>query len=94
MQASVAIAAVAVVTGGFAGTTSTSSILNPLLTTGALAPWIALGMVAATGLVAALTKAALRGRRASAVQAATGFFYLAVVTAFTAQVAVTTRFLE
>jgi hypothetical protein len=94
MLASVAIAAVAVVTGGFAGTTSTSSILNPLLTTGALAPWIALGMVAATGLVAALTKAALRGPRASAVQAATGFFYLAVVTAFTAQVAVTTRFLE
>ena len=61
---------------------------------GALAPWIALGMVAATGLIAVLVKAALRGDRASAVQSATGFYYLAVVTAFTAEVAVKTRFLD
>jgi hypothetical protein len=40
-----------------------------------------------------MVKATLRGRRASAVQSATGFFYLAVVTAFTAEVAVKTRFL-
>ena len=65
----------------------------PLLTVGALAPWIALGMVAATGLIAGFIKAVLKGERASAVQSATGFYYLAVVTAFTAEVAVKTRFL-
>lgn len=59
-----------------------------------LAPWIALGMIVATALIAVLVKAALRGERASAVQSATGFYYLAVVTAFTAEVAVKTRFLE
>jgi hypothetical protein len=36
----------------------------------------------------------LKGERASAVQSATGFYYLAVVTAFTAEVAVKTRFLD
>ena len=36
---------------------------------------------------------AARATRASAVQSATGFYYLAVVTAFTAEVAVKTRFL-
>ena len=45
-------------------------------------------------LVAVLVKAALRGERPSAVQSATGFYYLAVVTAFTAEVAVKTRFLD
>ena len=40
-----------------------------------------------------MVKATLRGSRASAVQSATGFFYLAVVTAFTAEVAVKMRFL-
>ena len=70
-----------------------SDAFNPLLTAGALAPWIALGMVGTTGLIAVMVKATLRGARASAVQSATGFFYLAVVTAFTAEVAVKTRFL-
>ena len=84
--------AIAVISGGFAGTGS-SQAFTPLLTAGALAPWIALGMVAATALVAALTRAALRGERASAVQSATGFYYLAVVTALTAELAVKTRFL-
>jgi hypothetical protein len=84
---------VAVVTAGFSGVESGTAI-NPLLTVGALAPWIALGMVVATGLIAVLVKAALRGDRASAVQSATGFYYLAVVTAFTAEVAVKTRFLD
>jgi hypothetical protein len=83
---------VAIVTSGFGGTTS-SAALNPLLTTGALAPWIAIGMAAATLLIAGLVHAALRGERASAVQSATGFYYLAVVTAFTAEIAVKTRFL-
>jgi hypothetical protein len=90
--ASVVVAALAVVSAGFSGVSSSSAI-NPLLTAGALAPWIALGMIAATALIAVLVKAALKGERASAVQSATGFYYLAVVTAFTAEVAVKTRFL-
>ena len=90
---SVPLAGVAVISAGFSGVESGTAI-NPLLTVGALAPWIALGMVAATGLIAVLVKAALRGDRASAVQSATGFYYLAVVTAFTAEVAVKTRFLD
>jgi hypothetical protein len=89
---SVVAAAIAVITAGFSGVEMSTSV-NPLLTAGALAPWIALGMVAATALIAALVKAALKGERASAVQSATGFYYLAVVTAFTAEVAVKTRFL-
>ena len=40
-----------------------------------------------------MMRAALKGERASAVQSATGFFYLAVVTAFTAELAVKVRFL-
>ncbi len=88
----VAIEAVAVISSGFSGV-GESADFNPLLTAGALAPWIALGMVAVTALVAGFVRATLKGARASAVQAATGFFYLAVVTAFTAEVAVKTRFL-
>jgi hypothetical protein len=93
LLASVAVAAAAVISAGFTGV-ETSTAINPLLTAGALAPWIALGMVAATALIAALVKAVLKGERASAVQSATGFYYLAVVTAFTAEVAVKTRFLD
>jgi hypothetical protein len=88
----VAAEAVAVLTSGFGGVGSSNEI-NPLLTAGALAPWIALGMVGTTALIAVLVKLVLRGARASAVQSATGFFYLAVVTAFTAEVAVKVRFL-
>lgn len=87
------VVAAAVFSAGFSGVEDSTAI-NPLLTAGALAPWIALGMVAATALIAALAKAVLKGERASAVQSATGFYYLAVVTAFTAEVAVKTRFLE
>jgi hypothetical protein len=50
-------------------------------------------MAAATLLIAVVVRAALRGERAAAVQSATGFYYLAVVTAFTAEIAVRTRFL-
>jgi hypothetical protein len=82
----------AIATSGFGGTPS-SAQLNPLLTAGALAPWIAIGMAAATLLIAIVVRAALRGERAAAVQSATGFYYLAVVTAFTAEIAVRTRFL-
>jgi hypothetical protein len=92
MLIAIAVEAVSVIAGGFGGTGATSSF-NPLLTAGALAPWIALGMVGTTALIGVLVKATLRGSRASAVQSATGFFYLAVVTAFTAEVAVKVRFL-
>jgi len=92
MLIAVVVEAIAIVTSGFGGVESSAS-LNPLLTAGALAPWIALGMVVATLMIALLTRAALKGERASAVQSATGFYYLAVVTAFTAEVAVKTRFL-
>lgn len=90
---SVGVAAVAVISAGFSGV-ETSTSINPLLTAGALAPWIALGMVVATALIAVMVRAVLKGERASAVQSATGFYYLAVVTAFTAEVAVKTRFLD
>jgi hypothetical protein len=89
----VAVSVAATISAGFSGVEDTT-VINPLLTAGALAPWIALGMVAATALIAVLVKAVLRGERASAVQSATGFYYLAVVTAFTAEIAVKTRFLE
>jgi hypothetical protein len=92
MLVAVVVEAVAVIAGGFSGVGS-SEAFNPLLTAGALAPWIALGMVGTTALIAVMVLATLRGTRASAVQSATGFFYLAVVTAFTAEVAVKTRFL-
>jgi hypothetical protein len=92
MLVAVAVEAVAVISGGFGGTDG-SEEFNPLLTAGALAPWIALGMVGTTALIGVMVKATLRGQRASAVQSATGFFYLAVVTAFTAEVAVKVRFL-
>lgn len=92
MLVALGVEAVAVVSGGFRGTGSSQAI-NPLLTAGAVAPWIALGMTGATALIGGLTLAALRGERASAVQSATGFYYLAVVTAFTAELAVKTRFL-
>jgi hypothetical protein len=82
----------AIVSGGFAATEA-SQAFNPLLTAGALAPWIALGMATSTLLIAVLVRAALRGERASAVQSATGFYYLAVVTSFTAEIAIKTRFL-
>jgi hypothetical protein len=92
MLITIPVETVAVISGGFQGTGSSQAI-NPLLTAGALAPWIALGMVGTTLLIAVLTRAALKGERASAVQSATGFYYLAVVTAFTAELAVKTRFL-
>jgi hypothetical protein len=92
MLVAIGLEAVAVIAGGFGGT-GTNEAFNPLLTAGALAPWIALGMTGTTALIGVMVKATLRGERASAVQSATGFFYLAVVTAFTAEVAVKVRFL-
>lgn len=90
--ASVVLEAAAVLAGGF-GPGGDSSQINPLLTSAGLAPWIALGMIGTTALIAVLIRAALRGTRSSAVQAATGFFYLAVITALTAEFAAKVRFL-
>jgi hypothetical protein len=83
---------VGVLLGGF-GPSGDGSRFNPLLTSAGLAAWIALGMVGTTALIAFLIRAALKGQRASAVQAATGFFYLAVITAMTAEFAAKVRFL-
>ncbi|HEX6844786.1 MAG TPA: hypothetical protein VF235_06680 [Actinomycetota bacterium] len=83
---------VAIAATGFGGADRTSDSLNPILAAGDVAPWIALGMAGATLLIAGMTKGALRGTRPSAVQSATGFYYLAVVTAFTAEIAVKTRY--
>lgn len=88
----VVLEAAALLLGGF-GPTEPSSDFNPLLTSAGLASWIALGMVATTALIAFLIRAALKGQRSSAVQAATGFFYLAVITALTAEFAAKVRFL-
>lgn len=82
----------ALLLGGF-GATADDSQFNPLLTSAGLAAWIALGMAGTTLLIAVLIRAALRGQRSSAVQAATGFFYLAVITAMTAEFAAKVRFL-
>jgi hypothetical protein len=88
----VVLESAALLLGGF-GPSADNADFNPLLTSAGLASWIALGMVATTALIAFLIRAALRGQRSSAVQAATGFFYLAVITALTAEFAAKVRFL-
>lgn len=88
----VVLEAAALVLGGF-GPTEPSSQFNPLLTSAGLASWIALGMVGTTALIAVMIRLTLKGPRSSAVQAATGFFYLAVITAMTAEFAAKVRFL-
>src|SRR5207253_121032 len=86
---SVVIEAAGVLAGGFRGAraSAATSSLNPLLTTAGSATWIAIGMVACAGLIAAFIRLTLRGARPTAVQSATGFFYLAVITAVTAEIA-------
>jgi len=88
----VGLEAAALVLGGF-GPSVDNTDFNPLLTSAGLASWIALGMFGTTALIAFLIRAALKGERSSAVQAATGFFYLAVITALTAEFAAKVRFL-
>jgi hypothetical protein len=88
----VALEAVALILGGFEPTEA-SPEFNPLLTSAGLASWIALGMVGTTALIGVMIRLSLRGARSSAVQAATGFFYLAVITAMTAEFAAKVRFL-
>ncbi|HEX8098899.1 MAG TPA: hypothetical protein VF660_01705 [Actinomycetota bacterium] len=94
--ASVALEAAAVIAGGFGPSTSArrSTVINPLLTIAGNSAWIAIGMVACTALIAVMIRLTLRGQRPTAVQSATGFFYLAVITAFTAELAAKVGFLS
>jgi len=92
----VVVEAAAVIAGFGSGNSpggSASKSLNPLLTLGGSASWIAIGMVACTGLIAAFIRLTLRGTRPTAVQSATGFFYLAVITALIAEIAAKVRLL-
>jgi hypothetical protein len=92
--AAVVAEAAAVVVGSLSGKPRTqSTTLNPLLTIAGSSTWIALGMVACTALIAVMIHLTLRGTRPTAVQSATGFFYLAVITAFTAELAAKVGFL-
>ena len=79
---------------GFGGDPASAEGFSPLLGISGLATWLSLGMVACTALIAVLIRASLRSDRSRAVQAATGFFYLAVITAFTAELAAKVGFLE
>jgi hypothetical protein len=90
----VIVEAAAVLAGLGSDGSPTSASVSPLLTVSGNATWIAFGMVACTGLIAAFIKATLRGTRPQAVQSATGFFYLALITAFTAELAGKVRFLQ
>jgi hypothetical protein len=78
---------IALVVAGFGSSSApgpqASGSLNPLLSLGGSAALIAVGMVLCTGLVGVFIALTLRGTRPSAVQSATGFFYLAVITTFT-----------
>jgi hypothetical protein len=88
--AAVIVEAVAVGLLGW-GDASVSSEFSPLLGVAGLTTWLALGMVGATALIAVLIRATLKGGQARAVQAATGFFYLAVITAFAGDMAAKVR---
>jgi len=90
----VLIEAVAVLASLGIPESSAPTSLSPLLTVAGNATWIAFGMVACTGLIAAFIRMTLRGARPAAVQSATGFFYLAVITAFTAELAAKVRLLR
>jgi hypothetical protein len=93
----VVVEGVAVIIGGIGPNgrpgISAGTTISPLLTVAGSATWIAFGMVACTGLIAGFIRATLRGTRPTAVQSATGFFYLAVITALTAELAAKVRFL-
>jgi hypothetical protein len=88
----VVLEAAAVTAGGF-GPVASGPSFNPLLTREGLASWVSIGMVGTTALIAVMIRLTLKGARATAVQAATGFFYLAVVTAFAGDLAAKVRFL-
>jgi len=93
LAGAVVLEAVAVGLGfGAANESVAPSSLSPILTLSGISSWIAIGMVALTGLIAVFIHLTLRGERPAAVQSATGFFYLAVITAFTAELAAKVHF--
>lgn len=89
----VAVEAAALLVLGLTGEPADSSGFSVILGVSGLTTWLALGMVGCTGLIAFLIRASLRGESSRAVQGATGFFYLAVITAFTAEMAAKVGFL-
>jgi hypothetical protein len=91
--AAVVLEGLAVALLGFGEGSVAGPGFSPFLGIAGLSTWLALGMVACTGLIAILIRASLRTPRSRAVQAATGFFYLAVITAFTAEMAAKVGFL-
>ncbi len=88
----VVLEVVAVAMEGF-GQIEAGAEFSSLLSAAGVASYLALGMVLATALIAVMIRLVLKGERSSAVQAATGFFYLAVITAFAGEVAAKIRFL-
>ena len=78
---------------GFTGGVADSAGFSVILGVSGLTTWLALGMAGCTGLIAFLIRASLRGESSRAVQGATGFFYLAVITAFTSEMAAKVGFL-
>ncbi|MGH2693001.1 MAG: hypothetical protein ACRDHM_10950 [Actinomycetota bacterium] len=89
----VGIEAVALAVLGLGDGTADVGGFSVILGVSGLTTWLALGMVGCTALIAFLIRASLRGESARAVQGATGFFYLAVITAFTAEMAAKVGFL-
>ena len=92
--AAVVIEGIALAVLGLPGDTGDTAGFSVILGVSGLTTWLALGMVGCTLLIAFLIRASLRGESARAVQGATGFFYLAVITAFTAEMAAKVGFLE
>jgi hypothetical protein len=93
MVVAVVVEAAAIASSGFGGTPAPATGFSVILSVAGLTTWLALGMAAATALIAVLIRASLKGTRSRAVQSATGFFYLAVITAFTAEMAAKIAFL-
>lgn len=91
----VVLEAVAVAAGGTRGGIDPTGGFGPLITSTGGQIWLilVLGMVALTALLSVMIWLTLREPRPRAVQAATGFFYLAVIAAFTAELAARVRFL-
>ena len=87
------IEAVSLAVFGFGSEAAGAEGFSVILGVTGLTTWLALGMVGCTALIAFLIRASLRGESARAVQGATGFFYLAVITAFTAEMAAKVGFL-
>jgi hypothetical protein len=89
----VGIEVVALLLLGLTGEPADSAGFSVILGVSGLTTWLAVGMAGCTGLIAFLIRASLRGESSRAVQGATGFFYLAVITAFTAEMAAKVGFL-